>query len=305
MTTGTVACVLCGGALGPAGRPGARVSLLACAGCGHVVSRDAVAPDGDEQALQQPHFGDAFAEADDWWTRAIDVANGRRLRRVLASHLPPAARVLEVGPGRGAVLSALAAGGYRAEGLELSPAAARRAAARSGAPVAVGRLEPHAADEREGAYDAVVGRHVFEHMKAPAAALAAMRRLLRPRGLLYLAVPNIGAPEAALPGWTGYQPYHLHYFTPATLATLVRRHGFAVVVCRTREPFSGWTNAVVNSLRSPAPAGPGPGRPGGALVAAYHAARLAIGASTWPLRLLQQWSGYGEEIELVARRTDP
>src|SRR2546429_4505070 len=47
--------------------------------------------------------------------------------------------------------------------------------------------------------------------------------------------PNIGAPESALPGWTGYQPYHLHYFTPARLRALFERSGFHVVSVRRSE----------------------------------------------------------------------
>jgi SAM-dependent methyltransferase len=304
VTTRTLACALCGGGLEPSARSREWLTLLECVECGHVVSSDALAPDVDGEALQQPHFGDAFADADDWWTRAVDRANGRRLCRVLAPHLPPAARVLEIGPGRGAVLAVLAAAGYRVQGLELSRAAARRAAERSGAPIVVGTLEQHGRDWPGAAYDAVVGRHVFEHMKEPAAALAAIRALLRARGIVYFAVPNIGAPEAVLPGWTGYQPYHLHYFKPSTLEGLFRRHGFVVLVCRTREPFSGWTNAVVNSLRRSAGGYAATARRRRALVLAYNTARIAIGAVTWPVRLVQQWSGYGEEIEIVARRTD-
>jgi 2-polyprenyl-3-methyl-5-hydroxy-6-metoxy-1,4-benzoquinol methylase len=305
MTTRTLACALCGGALEPSARSDSRLDLLECGQCGHVMSRAAAGPDGDEAALQQPHFGDAFADADDWWTRALDRANGRRVSRWLAPRVPPSGRVLEIGPGRGAVLSALVAAGYRVQGLELSPVVARRAAAVSGVPVVVSTLEQHARAVAGEAYDAVVGRHVLEHMKEPAASLAAIRRLLRPGGIVHLAVPNIGAPEAALPGWTGYQPYHLHYFKPATLAGLLRRHGFAVLVCRTREPFSGWTNAVVNSLRRSAGAGTPPARPRRSLVGAYNTARAAIGAVTWPVRLVQQWSGYGEEIEILARRAAP
>jgi SAM-dependent methyltransferase len=303
MTRRVLACALCGGGLARSGSASARLDLLECAGCGHVVSRDAVEPAIDAARLQLAHFGDAFADADDRWTRAVDRLNARCVRRVLAPHLAPAARVLEIGPGRGAVLAALSAAGLRPQGLELSPAAARRAAALSGAPVSVGSLEQHAGERADAAYDAIVGRHVFEHMREPVAALRAMRALLRPGGLVYLAVPNLGALEAALPGWTGYQPYHLHYFRPATLEGLLRREGFAVLRCRTREPFSGWTNAVVNSLRPAGGAATAGAR--GPLRTAYNAARLLVGAATWPARLLQQWSGRGEEIEILARRADP
>jgi 2-polyprenyl-3-methyl-5-hydroxy-6-metoxy-1,4-benzoquinol methylase len=303
MTTSVLACALCGGGVARSESASARLDLLECARCGHVVSREAVEPTIDAARLQLDHFGDAFAGAADRWTRTVDRLNARRVRRVLTPHLAPAARVLEIGPGRGAVLAALAAAGFRPLGLELSPAAARQAAALSGAPVSVGSLEQHGRERPETAYDAIVGRHVLEHMREPAAALRELRGLLRPGGLVYLAVPNIGALEAALPGWSGYQPYHLHYFRPATLEGLLRREGFAVLRCRTREPFSGWTNAVVNSLRPSGGTAAAGAR--GALRTAYNAARLVVGVATWPARLLQQWSGRGEEIEILARRAEP
>src|SRR6267378_29130 len=136
-------------------------------------------------------------------------------------------------------------------------------------------------------------------------AVEALYRLLMPDGVAYVAVPNIGAPESALPGWTGYQPYHLHYFTPARLGALFERSGFRVVSVRTREPFSGWVNAVVNSLRARRGSEPASaGRPGGIVVGAYNVTRFVVGTLLAPLRVVQAWSGRGEEIELVARKPE-
>jgi len=261
-----------------------------------------MAPQANGEALQQRHFGDAFAGTDDGWTRAVDRANARRVLRILRHAVTPGARVLEIGPGHGALLMALAAGGFHVEGLELSPAVALATSQRSRAAVRVGTIERYSRDTG-AAYDAIVMRHVLEHMPDPVGAVEALHRLLAPDGVAYVAVPNIGAPESALPGWTGYQPYHLHYFRPAGLRALFERFGFSVVSARTREPFSGWVNAVVNSLRArrdhdPAPAG----RPGGIVVGAYNVARLAIGTLLAPLRVVQAWSGRGEEIELLVRK---
>jgi 16S rRNA A1518/A1519 N6-dimethyltransferase RsmA/KsgA/DIM1 with predicted DNA glycosylase/AP lyase activity len=70
-----------------------------------------MAPPANGEALQHRHFGDAFAGADDRWTRAVDRANARRVLRILRDAVTPGARVLEIGPGHGALLMALAAGG--------------------------------------------------------------------------------------------------------------------------------------------------------------------------------------------------
>jgi hypothetical protein len=173
---------------------------------------------------------------------------------------------------------------------------------RSGVAVSVGTLEARA-DVAAASYDVVVARHVLEHMADPSSAVGAIHRLLTPGGIAYVAVPNIGAPESALPGWSGYQPYHLHYFTPARLRALFERGGFVVTRLRTREPFSGWVNAVVGSLRGgPGDGGAAPTRPGGVIVGAYNVARLGLGALLTPVRLVQACCGYGEEIELLARK---
>ena len=69
---------------------------------------------------------------------------------------------------------------------------------------------------------------------------------------------------------------------------------------------SGWVNALVNSLRArrddgePASAG----RPGRMIVGAYNVARFAVGTLLAPLRVVQAWSGRGEEIELLARKPE-
>ncbi len=263
-----------------------------------------LSPDAGVQAeaLQVSHFGDAFTVSDGGWTRLVDRANARRVRRVLQRLLPTRARVLEIGPGRGAVLVALAEAGFRAEGLEVSPAVAEASRRRAAVPVTVGTLDTRATGGA-AAYDAVVARHVLEHMADPLSAVDALGRRLAPGGIAYVAVPNVSAPEAALSGWSGYQPYHLHYFTPARLRALFECAGLAVLMVRTREPFSGWFNALVGSLRRrDAAAVEQPATHSGTAVTIYQTARLLFGALSGPLRFVQARSGYGEEIELLARK---
>jgi hypothetical protein len=146
-------------------------------------------------------------------------------------------------------------------------------------------------------------RHVLEHFARPEAVLAATGALLRPDGWLHVAVPNVAAAEAALPGWTGYQPYHLHYFSASNLCTVVKRAGFEVEQCATREPFSGWFNALLGSVhRPPATVERAARASAGPMRHAVQALRLASGIALTPARLVQARLGYGEEIEVWARR---
>jgi 2-polyprenyl-3-methyl-5-hydroxy-6-metoxy-1,4-benzoquinol methylase len=295
----TTACALClDNTVRASGARGAW-DLRRCSRCGHVQAADL--PSAAD--LQRRHFDDDFADNADPWTALFDRWNGRRVARALHCRLT-GGYVLEIGPGRGATLAALAGVGFEVSGLDVSPAVAASIERRLGLHIGVGDVEAFARDRsRRGSYDAVVLRHVLEHFSRPEAVLATTRALLRPGGWLYIAVPNAAAAEAVLPGWTGYQPYHLHYFSASNLCDVVRRAGFEVEQCATREPFSGWFNALMGSMRRrPAAEGQEVRSPAGPMHHAVQAVRLASGFALTPVRLIQARLGYGEEIELWARK---
>lgn len=81
------------------------------------------------------------------------------------------------------------------------------------------------------AFTAVVMRAYLEHEYRPAEALAESFRVLRPSGLLIVKVPNYGSLNAAVMGkrWCGVRlPDHANYFTPRTLAAMVRGAGYRI-----------------------------------------------------------------------------
>ena len=84
------------------------------------------------------------------------------------------------------LLHRLAGGRGQVEGLELSPAAADVARARTGLPVTNGYLadlDPHST------YDVIAAFDVLEHIADEAQVLAQMRERIRPGGRLILTVP--------------------------------------------------------------------------------------------------------------------
>ena len=138
-----------------------------------------------------------------------------------------------LGCGDGRFLAAMAARGWRTEGIETESVAAHLARQRSGSVIHETPLE--AADFSEGAFDMVSLLHVLEHVPDPRATLTEARRILRPGGILFLAVPNAGSGEAAIFGGAWYAldlPRHFWGFTPRTLARLVEECGFAAPTLR-------------------------------------------------------------------------
>ena len=86
---------------------------------------------------------------------------------------------------------------------------------------------------RDGAFDAMVGQHVVEHLPDPDAALREWKRLLKPGGRLALATPNANYPDPA----HFADADHAHVFSPRELSDAAVRAGFVVEACSTIFPF--------------------------------------------------------------------
>lgn len=123
-----------------------------------------------------------------WWYRGLHRQMAAALRRSL-SRVPPGP-VLDAGCGTGGLLAFLkaAAPGRELRGVEINPQAASRAAAKSGVEVTVGSVNALPLDDASVAL--VLSADVLCHARVePAAALAEIARVLRPRGEVILNLP--------------------------------------------------------------------------------------------------------------------
>jgi ubiquinone/menaquinone biosynthesis C-methylase UbiE len=113
----------------------------------------------------------------------------RRVSRVLALlGARPGDRVLEVGCGAGHLLARVRA--ERSVGIDLSALVLRQARARVDGRAALVQGDAVELPFAAGAFDRAYCSEVLEHLADPRAALAEIRRVLRPRGVAVISVPN-------------------------------------------------------------------------------------------------------------------
>jgi SAM-dependent methyltransferase len=194
------------------------------------------------QAYEEPHG--TFTRMISAGIRGLQAARAWRTGVLAALRELPTGRLLDVGCGRGDLLVLLGQRGWRAEGLEPSLTAARRARAK-GLVVDQGTLS--SVDLVEGAYDAVLFHHSLEHTDDPERDLLLVRRALRPGGRLIVVVPNFGGWQARAFKSHWYHldlPRHRTHFTPRGLARLLERTGFTVEETRLRTTSVGLPASV-------------------------------------------------------------
>lgn len=142
-----------------------------------------------------------------------------RLR--LVGPLPPGAKVIEVGAGRGELIRALRARGVDATGIEPYPPGDGTFPGVFRGTVSEAEFEPRSAD-------ALVLWHSLEHLDDPYGDLRRAALWLRPGGRAVIAVPNLASLQARIGGDRWFHqdvPRHRTLFTPKGLRALMTRSG--------------------------------------------------------------------------------
>ena len=287
-------CPLCGAShFAPS-----RFGLLRCTACGLQMDAQIWQPLANE-AMEELFFGETYEPEGSSWVRIFEHANNRRTWKRISENVRSGARILEIGVGSGSFLAFARDRGCSVLGCDLSPSVCNRVSRRYGVPMHCGPVDQIPVGPN---FDIAILNHVLEHVAEPVTLLTAVRQRMRPGGLVHIAVPNIECWEATLPGWNSYEPYHLTYFSPATLASAVAKAGISIVRQETHESFSGWFLAVLRTLAGNKSAGNSTKRRRHTgLEHAYRTAMVTSGLLTWPLRISQAAVGRGDEAIAVAR----
>lgn len=157
-------------------------------------------------------------------------------------------RLLDIGCHVGNLVSAAAARGYEAEGIDLDPVATA-AGRRLGRDVRTGRLE-----QVEETFDVVVMNALLEHILDLRTFLANVARVLEPGGHAFIYVPCYRGlvPRLMRTHWMGWAPsQHVWHFTPATLTRVVYEASpLRLVHCTTKGVIEPPSSGVKGHVKS-------------------------------------------------------
>ncbi len=222
--------------------------IVCCAGCGLGRYRPMLADEEIQSFYPEDYYGEPGTKFRPLLERAVRAVAARHIA-FLCGGLPRDAAILDVGCGRGVLLSPLADRGYRVFGVEANERAVQGADPRAQIRIATRLSE--AGFEPES-FDLIVIWHVLEHMVDPFDAMSACARMLKTGGRLIVAVPNYGSWQARWSGKDWFHldpPRHLYHFPCSALEKLCEKHGLTVASSHhfslRQNPF-GWIQSALN-----------------------------------------------------------
>lgn len=138
-------------------------------------------------------------------------------------------RVIDYGCGLGSFLNTCQLSGFDVKGFDISELARTTVKERFNIEVA-----PNEGLQKEEASSAdfITLWHVLEHVYPLHETIKSFERILKPGGILILALPNYTSADAKRygPFWDGYDvPRHIHHFSPHSIKELITSHGFTSI----------------------------------------------------------------------------
>jgi SAM-dependent methyltransferase len=244
-------CLVCGAATSgsfPAAIEG--FSVLTCDACGSARTWPALGDEAIAAWYPQAYYGNENVRFNPLFERMTRWFRRRRVDVIRRLTAPGSA--LDVGCGRGFTLAFLRQCGYEVTGVELSAAAAGHARSVLGLDVRTGDFlsQPFAPDS----FDVVIFWHSLEHVSNPLAALDRAREILRPGGLLVIAVPNFASIQSRVTERQWFHldvPRHYTHFSSQGLKRALRERDLDVVQTAhfnlEQNPY-GWIQSLLNRV---------------------------------------------------------
>lgn len=147
--------------------------------------------------------------------------------KIISKHAKPGL-ALDIGSGTGHFLNYIENKGWKVQGIEPDEDAAKIATKNFNLKISSEKIIP---ELKNNSFDLISMWHVLEHVHNLNERLAELRRLIKPEGLLILALPNPDSYDANyyVKYWAAYDvPRHLYHFRKKDVIALAKKHKMSV-----------------------------------------------------------------------------
>lgn len=205
--------------------------LISCASCTHRFTQDIPGPESIGRYYKAESYISHTNSSKGLINRLYKVVRGFTLagkrKWVEGFTRKREGRVLDIGAGTGYFLAEMKSHSWETFGLEPDTDAREVCRQTHGITLqemtAIGQLPAHS-------FDAITLWHVLEHVHDLEVYVKHFSTLLKPQGVLFIAVPNHTSYDALryAKDWAAYDvPRHLHHFSPTSMKTLFAGKGFS------------------------------------------------------------------------------
>jgi 2-polyprenyl-3-methyl-5-hydroxy-6-metoxy-1,4-benzoquinol methylase len=221
-----------------AGDPHTRevFSLVKCQNCGLIYTNPRPSP--DERRLYYP---DVLYSADSALVEKLTI-----LQKYIEQGI-----VLDVGCGRGFFLNSIKQS-FGVAGIEIDIKSSEFASKNFGIDIIANQItEINSTDK---SFDLITFWHTLEHLPDPQKALGKASKILKDKGILIVAVPNIESMQAKIFGRNWYHlevPRHLYHFSRKTLSRMIKSAGFSIqdtTLTLFSHNFAGYWRSLFHTL---------------------------------------------------------
>ena len=196
--------------------------IAICRECGHI-QLFPLFEEAEYQRINDDFFSRQYM-VDDQQNLGNNSRKLTTLDRRLSSYLKQGMDVLDAGAGEAWALDYFREKGCNYFAIEPVRRLADLIAKRGGQVIGGTIFEGYS--EYQSHFDVIVFRHILEHLPEPRKALEILRGLLKPAGMVYLALPDGGNPSVGKGFRTSFiRPIHISYFCEGNIRRLAHQAG--------------------------------------------------------------------------------
>lgn len=212
---------------------GETFHLMNCNHCGLVFTQDIPSKDDiqkyyrDEQYISHSDTSKGIVNKLYHLVRARTLRKKRNLVKKYSQRNK--GNILDIGSGTGSFLKEMKSSDWEITGIEPDSVARENSLKFNG----IEALEPSFFNQlSENSFDAITMWHVLEHVHQLKQQMAQLGRVIKDKGIIFIAVPNNSSFDAKYYGtyWAAWDvPRHLYHFIPESMKHLCSETGFEII----------------------------------------------------------------------------